>query len=76
MSRWVKIYFTKEQYDEFKSGNGRAIGYTEEEAIHLKRLERLGFDLSLKTDPINHMTKVDPSRVSPIGWSLIGVYVS
>jgi len=75
VGKWVKVYFTKEQYDEWKSGSGKAIGYTEEEAIRLKRLERLGFDCSLKTDPINHMTKVDQSRVSPIGWSLNGVYV-
>ena len=75
MGKWVKVYFTKEQYDEWKSGSGKAIGYTEEEATRLKRLERLGIDCSLKTDPINHMTKVDQSRVSPIGWSLNGVYV-
>lgn len=72
--KWVKVYFSQYQYDKWKSGS-LAIGYTEEEARRLKRLEREGINCDLKTDPINHMTKVDPSRVAPIGWSLNGVYV-
>jgi hypothetical protein len=74
--KWVKVYFTKEQYDEWKHGNGRAIGYLEEEVIKLKELENEGNDCGLKSDPVNHMTKVSPSRISNIGWSHFGVYVT
>lgn len=73
--RWVKVYFSADQYNEWRNGNGIVIGYTEEEATRLKRWQKNGIDCGLKTDPINHMTKVDPARVTPIGWSLNGVYV-
>jgi hypothetical protein len=73
--KWIKVYFNRDQYDEWKSGNGRAIGYLEEEVNQLKRLESRGIDCGLKTDPVNHMTKVDPSYVSNVGWSRLGVYV-
>lgn len=74
--KWIKVYFTQDQYDEWKSGNGRAIGYLEPEVDAMKKLEKIGIDCGLSYDKLDHMTKVDPRRVTGIGWSSEhGVYV-
>ena len=75
MGKWVKVYFTKEQYNEWKSGNGLPIGYLEHEVIIMRGMERSGIDCELKNDPLNHMTKIDPKRVEPVGWADHAVYV-
>lgn len=75
MAKWVKVYFTQEQYDEWRCGNGRAIGYLEPEVDAMKKLERNGIDCGLTYDPLDHMTKVRPELVERIGWAEHGVYV-
>lgn len=75
MAKWVKVYFTKEQFDEWKSGNGRAIGYSEADINTFREMERQGIDCDLKSDPLNHMTKVPPEIIRPVVWSPFGVYV-
>ena len=74
MAKWVKVYFTKRAYDDLRNGK-LAIGYTEDELNQLKSFEKRGFDSSLKSDPVDNMTKVDPARISKVGWSYLGVYV-
>jgi hypothetical protein len=73
--KWIKVYFTQDQYDEWKSGNGKAIGYTESEVIAMRQLEKSGIDCGLKYDKLDHMTKVNPEKVERIEWSSHGVYV-
>lgn len=76
MPKWIKIYLTKEQYDEWRSGNGLAIGYSEEQVREMQMLEKRGIDCGLSYDKLDHMTKVNPRLVSSIGWSDNGYYLS
>lgn len=75
MGKWVKVYFNKDQYNEFRNGNGLPIGYTEGDLSDMRQLERDGINCDLKADPLNHMTKVDPDRLKRIDWATFGVYV-
>jgi hypothetical protein len=73
--RWVKVYFNKDQYDEWRSGTGSAIGYLEEGVNEFKDMEKRGINCDLKNDPLDHMTKVSPNRIREIPWTPFGVYV-
>lgn len=70
----IAIYFTQEEYDNYRNG-GLAIGYTTEQRNQLRKLQEIGFDVGLDTEPLNNMTKVRPIAVSEISWSENGVYV-
>ena len=75
MSKWVKVYMTDDQHREWKSGNGKAIAYLEHEVETMRKLEKAGHSFSLNKDPLNHMTKLDPARLTPVGWSFHGVFI-
>jgi hypothetical protein len=73
-NRWVPIYFTKSQWDSWKSGN-LAVAFTQEDRDNMRRLESAGISCVLADDPLDHMTKVHPLSFRRIEDAMFGVYI-
>lgn len=73
--KWVPIYFTENQWDSWMSGN-LAIAFTQDERDKMRECEKVGLSFDLKSDPLNHMTKVHPLSLRKVRTSLFGVYTS